>query len=331
MFIILAWLFGLFQIVETAPVDIPIPEMPPDPFLTPDWVPKPDTPYTYTGEGSQPTWDNVYKGAVGQFDAAVNAKYQPSQDGLWKWALNSDRTVLGTAIKAVSGFINQAVDLITSNVNALDTITGLQLQYLDRRAINLGGLVNRIVHEVNAILLLAIPSLQAQITKLGTDTPLEIQYAALSERAWTVENIFKPLYTELLKVQPAIDLAVAHERALRIADVDVHAQQVPALIATAIAPLALKVATLTTESENCTQPMCETMGPKTDLGKLLKALNAAEWLALLAEIAALRADGLDGLVHDIGTWAATVIGDLESTFFTGGKTFGEALAGLPTA
>jgi hypothetical protein len=68
------------------------------------------------------------------------------------------------------------------------------------------------------------------------------------------------------------------------------------------------------------------MGPKTNLGKLLKGLSLAVDAGLLADIATAKESDVVDAITRIADHAVSVIGTFESDFIQGGST----LAGVVT-
>jgi hypothetical protein len=72
--------------------------------------------------------------------------------------------------------------------------------------------------------------------------------------------------------------------------------------------------------------MCQTMGPKTDLGKFLKALKIAEFAAFLIELGNLNEHGIEGLLSDLQHWGAHVIKTFDNLFVSGGGTLADVIS-----
>jgi hypothetical protein len=130
----------------------------------------------------------------------------------------------------------------------------------------------------------------------------------------------------MLKVQPAIDAGVAQAEAVAHSDAAAQVAKLAGEVGVTVGPIRAAVAALQTESEDCTQPMCETLGPKTDLGKLLKALKFAADAAFLAELYNLTEPELVGYIKKVVAAMANVVTDFESFFGSGGETVGHLIA-----
>jgi hypothetical protein len=103
----------------------------------------------------------------------------------------------------------------------------------------------------------------------------------------------------------------------------VHSETLARLAA--VGALAASITTALTWIEECGAPMCESFGPKTDLGKFLKLLNVAADAALLAELASLDCAGIEKLLAGLVKVSGGVIDDLDA-MFTGTETLGGVLA-----
>ena len=78
-------------------------------------------------------------------------------------------------------------------------------------------------------------------------------------------------------------------------------------ITQALSALQSQVGKLQTENDECTQPMCETLGPKTDWGKLLKRFAPKAIFALLALIAAEHPDEVAKVSAELGAALGPVL------------------------
>lgn len=312
--------------VETPVPEIPIDVMPEDPFLWSSEMPKPDTPYTYTGSGAEPSWSDVYRAAEGEYVKKTPTSGNQTSDPFFKYAQNVGKMAIGESIKATSSFINIAYNDLLRNINLLDQVTDYRFTDIAGRINRLVRTVNSVAAEVTAIVHYILPLIRAEFDKIEHDTPIEIEYGLALERDWVLHNVFAPLYAEILKVQPAIDASITANNTVERARV---AQGVDNRIAPLFATqTALKTAlsVLQKESDDCVKPMCQTMGPKTNLGKLLKGLTLAADLALFAELASMDSDELAAFIRNIAGKFAAVVTEFEDYFGGGGETLGGLIA-----
>jgi hypothetical protein len=287
-------------------------------------VPAPDPQIIFHGGGATPAWADVNAWAS-DTAKAENGPLQTSSTVTGEQVQRAVDVGIGTTIKALSGYISGLTEMVAWLSRATRArIDAVQLA-LFNVASNLNTRLVRVEQTVGLILKLAIPSLQYQITQEKHNRQVDINRQVEALRLDTKTNVYEPLNTDI-----QLNQITATQQAQAVHD-GVPGQVMalaPALLApafAAIAALGTRVGALEAESEACVKPMCLVMGPNTDLGKLLKALKVAEWLALLAELASLRADGLEGLLSEVEGWAKTAVGDFESVFFTGGKTLGETI------
>jgi len=145
---------------------------------------------------------------------------------------------------------------------------------------------------------------------------------------WVVQDIYTPL-TQIISVVDT-QLQQADQKILQeakdYAD-QVSLQRVLTLLPT-IAAIQQSIRALQTFNDECGEPMCETMGPKTDLGKLLK--NLAGLLGLLAgfAVAGLTEHDLEQMAEQLAANAFTPAETLFGRFVQSGETVGGAAASL---
>lgn len=312
-------------------VDDPIPEAPPiemplDPFMPSTDIPKPDTPYTYTGEGAQPTWSDVYDGALKEYTNATPTHGDETADPFFRYAQNVGKIALGESIKATSSFINRVQSEMVDNVNLLSDIIGYEFADIANRIATVAHRVNKIAATVTAVVDYVLPLVRAELDKIQHDYPIAIEYGLALERDWVLHHVFAPLYAEILKVQPAINQSAAHTTQVAHDDAKAQVATLAAAVGVVVTSLRAQLSTLQAESDECVKPMCQTMGPNTNLGKLLKGLQLAADAALLADLAGANADDVADVITRVAQHAVGVIGTFERDFLQGGDT----LAGLVT-
>lgn len=292
--------------------------------LVPEAIPTQGEPTIFAGPSRVPSWDDVFGWAKDAWHGLGRPPYvdpHVSHDEL-------DQAVegaIGTTIKAMSGFINTLAQAITDaqswasiQIDALNANLGWIYGYLEHRIAN--------AEATNAaVTQLAIPNLQAQISQLRHDMGLGFEYNSAADRAWVTDNIFAPLYESMFHQAADFQAKLDTEKANRIADIDHHTNILQGAINALGATVLPQVASLTAESEECVKPMCETMGPNTDLGKLLKLIKWASLAALLAELAGLHATDIEGLVGKFGTELTSAMSMFQELFVDGGETIGHTL------
>lgn len=291
------------------------------------WVPVTDAPVEYVGSGEQPTWNDVNAHTDTQIDAQTN-DLMTAAPVTGTQTARAIKVAAGETIKSLSGFINQAtaataqvetdlraeLDAMSANIGALQAIN-------DGRMTELEAIVNLIVHE-------AIPSLQAQILRLRHDVPLYVEYAALANRQWTIDHIFDPL-EQRINVTARTQKVYTDTAARAVTQHATHLVNTETLARiAAVAGVATAVKVATDFVDRCGEPMCQTMGPTTPLGKLFKALNLVADAALLAAILGMNEQQLADAVSAMVGKFATIVGDFEGFFAPGGETLAHVFASL---
>lgn len=157
-----------------------------------------------------------------------------------------------------------------------------------------------------------------QLNKYKTDVNNRLNVERLRAQQWATDHILRPVQTALSAVNDRVSMVQASIPTVA------KAVALP-LIATAVAPLtktltqhSARLKALEQEAKTCTEPMCETFGPKSDWGKLLKKYKPALFYALLAELALLNPDEVgrasvdlaEGLGPVLEHWVAKYIGIL---------------------
>lgn len=297
----------------------------PDLRLVPDWAPQPDPYQIAPGFGVHTTWGEVYDWVK---DGIVSIVGHGKDIDLLTGADVQQivNTAVGQAMKALSGFIDQNAAMTVQAASllegAIDNVYANQLHdYQD-----LSGQIDNAVAYQQAIVGYVVPIIEQQIKEAEARAYTYALAAQQNAQQWATQNIFAPLYAEVLKVQPAIDNGVA--RAEKAAHVDAVAQVagLGAAVGTALGPIKSAVQALQTESEECTQPMCETMGPKTDLGKWLKALKLAGDIALLHELLSLDDAKLAALIRSLVAHLTGIVNTFDDLFLEGGQSIGDVLS-----
>lgn len=297
------------------------------PRIVPQSEPLPSPLVEYPGQGAVQLWDDVYR-----YGRSIVRFFGNRPEGSGYAMLddvsNAIDTAIGATIKSLSGYINRAAQIGVSaqqwasmELDAMSANIGAIYQYFDDKISTLEG-------KAYAIERLAIPSLQAQIDQLNANRLTDFQFNSAVDRLWSVDNIFKPLQEQLGQVAGQIPVwsAGALDRANAYTDLAVGGLGVNVL--TQLVPMANALRAVEQEIDECAKPMCETMGPKTDLGKALKAFKAAEYLALLAAIAALDKDGVEGLIRALQGAAGGVFDAFGELFVEGHGTVSSTLTGI---
>jgi hypothetical protein len=302
-----------------------------DPSVVPEWLPLTDPLNTYGGAGPLPHWKDVYNWVAGSIATKLSPG-TPTSNVTWGDQENIWKATAGQTIAALSYFLIQD-EQSNIAINNAQTIALDQLQ------------LNTIGTFIQAGLILAqIPAqiLQGQAAVIAQAQALMLQGVARAQaytdavgavdRQYAIDTIFKPL-TDVIgqvdanaKVREVQVAAMIPPEAQAIATATVApvAAEV-AVLAPALAAVEAALKPLTDQAANCVNDMCKTMGPNTDLGKFLKALNLAGEAALLAELAALDGNGVKSVLQGLISLSKGVVNDVEA-LFTGGENVGQLFA-----
>lgn len=140
-------------------------------------------------------------------------------------------------------------------------------------------------------------------------------------QAWAIDNIYHPLLGEIEAVRRDVFDAVGTIEGTIEGYVDdaVHAEALRR--AAAIAGVVAAVATITTWIEECGEPTCATVGPRTDWGRWLKLFGPTAIWAMLAAVAAEDPSRIEDLAQTLGETLGPILEGWVTTFALGGGGF----------
>jgi hypothetical protein len=301
---------------EVVPIDVP--PVPVD-------VPIAGPVIHFIGEGEHAIWDNVWSWVKGTARTVASDVIAIENDILHA-AIKVAEAYTGSLLEGLSGFINDTFSYAESGLQLINGYATDALSILFQDVFGIDRAIADLRAIVGAIDNVVIPGVFSEL--LGD---IEGVYADLVGgidlvKSWAIDTIYTPLDAEIRAAERAIPVWAegALTDAKAYADDLVHSEALKR--AAAIAGIAAAVASIATWVEECGDPMCQTIGPKTDLGKLLKGLALAGDVALFAELANLDEQGLADLLASIGARAAALAGEFESNFASGGETLGGLVA-----
>lgn len=295
------------------------------PRIVPNSEPPDDPTVNYPGSGAVQLWSDVYHFGTsivhyfGRHSGAVSYVTSTSLDE----AVDS---AVGATIKSLSGFINRAAQIGVSaqewasmELDAMSANIGAIYQYFDDR-------VGRLESFERTMLDWFLPGIDARLNQLNAERFTDAAFNSAADRQWAVDHIFRPLQENIGAVESQIPVwsEGAYQRATQYTNDAVNHLGLNVLAG--LAPLTAAVAALQTESEDCVQPMCETIGPKTDLGKLLKGLKLGAEIAALGAILNMTEGDLANLIGAVTSHLSGLVGDVEQFIQPGGETVAGLIA-----
>lgn len=183
-----------------------------------------------------------------------------------------------------------------------------------RQVLNLNHKVDLLRQDLLGRILRAIQAAERytdqRLSRYAHDVNNRFSYERDLARRWVHQEVEQPLERRLHRLEDNLGkLGTTLEAKIRR---DVHADLLAQLapIALTVGHLAPQVAKLAKEAEECTEPMCETVGPKSDWGKLLKRFSPAAFWLLLAELAREDPHALETAAEDL----ASVLGPVLETW-----------------
>ncbi len=301
---------------EVIPIDVP--PVPVD-------VPVAGPVIHFIGEGEHAVWNDVWGWIKGGASSVVST-YDQLATAVITDVVHIVESYTGEHLAAISGFINRTFDYAQAGLDAINfwTADAISIAFGDIQGITAG--LTELENIVAAIDGTVIPGVFAELSGLIEGVYGDLVGGIDLVKSWAIDTIYTPLDTEIRNVEATIPVWAegALTDAKAYADQLVHSEALQR--AAAIAGIAAAVSALVAESETCTQPMCDTFGPKTDLGKLLKGLQLALAAGALAEIANAKESDVADAITRVASHLATVINTFETQFVTGGGTAAELVA-----
>lgn len=314
-----------------SPTPIEIPDLPPAQF--PWESPQPDMPQEpmkvlpVIVHGATYVWDDVYQwgkstleNLLGFGGQAASVTFQDVQN-IVEVAMSVQQTIVANFVAQLENWVNDGVAHLQEAIVGLGQYTLTELLKVYDSLIGLSqAMVSALQQEVAA--------LQQQIAQVEQNLTNILEMTVSNLENWVRTDIALPIMQALQE----LDLKTQMEMQSILAQAETYADGLlNAKLATllpAIAALQQAVQKLQTESDECTQPMCDTMGPKTDLGKALKALEGLLGVLAGFAVAGLTEADLERLANMLATGITTPAEDLLSGFVARGETVGHAASAV---
>lgn len=292
------------------------------PLMIPLFLPEDDIPMFEV----RPSWEDVFDWAKKGYDKVFYGGTRIHEFITPEDLETAMDGVAGEMIKALSGFINQSFTFTTNlgNILALQAQVDNDIRIQEQARVD--SRLAKIEQTNDAILQLAIPNLQAQIQQQWTNTVNGIKYVAMAERQYAIDNYVHPLTESIFKVHDKLDAQI---KGVEVRIPEIVRTIIPTLgLATAPALNAVRATAMDTAQwvKECGVAMCDVAGPKTDLGKALKAFKFSEWAALLAMLGLATRDDIEDWVLSLANISSGIVGDLANFLQDGHGTLGTALA-----
>lgn len=307
------------------PVELPAPPAIPSlPTLPPVPIPNVAEHISVAVHGAEYAWEDVRSWVSDRFHSLLN--FGSTVAGVtFQDVTNIVDVAESVAQTAWASFVTELTGWISAGLNDVGSLTLDVMLTARRDAVWLYDYINGAIDGTISLTEGAIRGIDATIATQWEDTVAAIDYVGNLIKSWAIDNIYSPLLDDVTSLgdRTLVGLETVLADAKAYAD-DLVKSETAERIA-AIAGIAAAVAAATAWIDDCGEPMCEQLGPKTDLGKLLKALNLAADALLLAQLGALTDQQLVALINEIAAKLGQLIGDVETMFITGGDTLGQLI------
>lgn len=294
-------------IIETPDGPIAVPVAPPNARDIPPF-PHIANPLPRLVSGAEVVWGDVasavskgWHDALGFLDRAASATIEDVQ-GIVDTAINEAQTAWSTFVSInelwIAAVAVQSVELGLHARSALIDAT----HYLE-------GIIDGVRDDILQRLLDEVQGIDQTILDVETFTGAALQAVQHDLRVWAIDNIYNPLLGDLARVEH--DVLVGIDGVVSGIDATindaVHSEALRR--AAAVGAIAATVAGVLDWIDNCGEPTCDVVGPRSDWGKWLNKFGPLALWAMLAAVASEDPDAIARLAEQL---AATLGPVLES-------------------
>lgn len=300
----------------------------PGPYLPPIHVPEiplPGNPIPVIVHGAQYAWDDVsdwtkstWHTVTGWFESATSIGVDEIRNVV-DAAMDTVQTAWSSFISELEAWITDAIDAVSLTVTDLGAFT-TEIAYLT------SDYARWLVDNLAVTVFDAVVGIEGQITGLEHLIYNGLLDVSDALRTWAIDDIYSPLLGEIARVNADIRSDVWNLVGSIGAELQAQIDAERLARAAAIAGALAGVAAITTWIDECGAPMCDTIGPNTDLGKLLKGLKVAAELAALSAFLNMDAADLAAMIHAVTARLAVVVDDVEQFLGPGGETVAGLIA-----
>lgn len=306
------------------PVPIPIPSPLGGQHVA---IPHPGNPLPAFVDQTERKWETVAGWVSTGWHKAVSFL-----EGAASIGINEVETIVNTAINysqtAWSTYINGLEDWIVTGIDELGTALDIVTGSFADQVITLVGLLEAAKADALQWVADAIAEAERYADVVVDGLAQALVNGLVGIEAWVTDTVVQQLLGDLAQVETSL-----RDEIYRVAaDVETYARDLVNAETlerlAAIGALAAAIADITTWLNDCGEPMCAEFGPKTDLSKLLKLLDAAGLLALLVELSQSNFADLEGALRTLAADGGHAIQTFDTLFVHGGDTVAETIAGV---
>lgn len=289
-------------------------------------IPAPGPNAPYSGAGPTPQWSDAYQEVLARADR-VRRDAEAVTGDAGQAITYEIQAYIGALLTVMSTYVN---DLNFDRETEINTLTNYLIpreQQLDNELTFIDANVGHLTANDYELRQQILPALLTQIANLEQEIKVTQLQTEAALQQWADDTIYKPLEEEMVLREEGQKQYTDQVATVLHTDTTQQVEQERLERVAAVLLLQQSVTTLETEQVDCTEPMCSVMGPKTDLGKLLKALSIAEGLAFFTYLASLDGAGVERLIGSVESDVSGVVRDIAS-IFTGGETVGSAIGDI---
>jgi hypothetical protein len=297
-------------------VDVPvIPDAPP--------IPVPGPPLTIPRLGDRYTWGDVWTATSNAWHT-VTSIFHHAASVTMDDVLNVTENALSLAQTYWSSFITHLATELTAEITDLSAFAINLDADIRKQIVGLYGDIVNVGNFAVALDYALYDELAANIRNIEHLLALTPGVIIGDVEAWAIDRIYNPLLNDITTSVDNVEAVVAE--AVHGIDAELsHLNDVvvPGLLAT-LGLLLTQVGTITTWVDDCGAPMCESFGPNTDLGKLLKGLEALLGILAGVGLANMTEADVEHVARFFKAIKTGTVDDFVNAFARRGATLGSA-------
>lgn len=308
------WTFGEGGTCPAGYVPVPAPP-----------IPHVGNPVPYIVHGAEAAWSDVSSWVSDRWHS-ITSFFTGGFTMGWDEVKSLVDVALSAEQTAWASFVNTLEAWISASIGALEAaISDVGNFAMELQATLLGDLVVA-MDAVLRQLLDSVYGIDQALARQWWDTVQAIDNMEANLRTWAIDNVYDPLLQDVWNVIALEQADIANLGKWLQTQIDgIDQIDIPAIL-TRLGIIAAAITALQTWVDDCGEPMCAQMGPKTDWSKLLKVLNVAGMLALLTSVGSLTESELEQLAATVASMAADPAAAFAQAFVTDGDTLAAAIA-----
>lgn len=287
-------------------------------------IPNQGVPLQFPELSSGPQWSDVWNWVTDRWNGLVGNVAQTIDAPIEQYVAQG----LASLLEALSGYVNLAVDYTSTVAEELQFNIDQVGQAVLHDEIAVNSAFDAFRQSIYQTLASTQQSIVAEAQRLEGLISQEVVTGVGIAEQWAMQHIFLPLEENLGQLRADLPGMIDTRVMTGIGIAEAFAQGLVRPLLNEITNLQTRVAKLEAEDRTCVQPMCETMGPGTNLGNALKALEGLFGLLAGIGVGTLTLAELETIAESFESITQGTATTFTEEFVHGGASFATAGAGI---